>query len=368
MTPRPLLALLAGVASAGLTVALASLLTRTGTEPRLAWAAAVLVALTPAGLATLHAARGRRGLAFIHTLLASNGLGVLLLVGLRGPDPEREPPPLARSDVGSPTPARPAEPPPPDDLTLALSEAPAEPSSAPADALILPYEGEGRRLTIPVAFEHNGRLVETFMMLDTGATYTTLSDEVLTLLGAHPSRDAPRLTLTTANGIRESAVTLIDRVWLGDLAVPGVAITPCEDCAGRDADGLLGLNVAGGFNVTIDADRREVVLQPRARTDRHLDVRPFVDLEGSFSRYPNGRVEVALGLTNRAPYDIDRVVTRIRCDEEVWHVVSGPVDAGAEERLTRRLPSHPPCAQYQISMEGADWAVSSIPDQVQSRR
>ena len=77
-------------------------------------------------------------------------------------------------------------------------------------------------------------------MLDTGATYTTLPSGVLLRLGRMPPTEAPRLTLNTANGERSAQVVLVDRVWLGDLHLDGVAVTSCEDCASSDNAGLLG--------------------------------------------------------------------------------------------------------------------------------
>lgn len=221
--------------------------------------------------------------------------------------------------------------------------------------IVLPYEGEGRQLTVPVVFEHRGRTREVVMMLDTGATYTTLPSDVLVFLGAYPGADAPELTLTTANGKRTARVGLIDEVWLGDLAVPGVAVTLCEDCAGDEAAGLLGLNVAGGFNVTIDADRREVVFRRRARFDRRLDVRPFVDLTGRFTRFPGGRVEVILGLANTAPRRVDTVAVHIACGADQWRVALGPVPPGEHAEVTRRLPRHDRCEPYSLSLDQASW-------------
>lgn len=250
----------------------------------------------------------------------------------------------------------PEEPPPMAQAVSEASDALPPPPPVGQNTIVLPYEGEGRRLVVPVVFEHQGRTVETFMMLDTGATYTTLPSALLGLLGARPERDAPRLMLTTANGERNAEVTLVDTVWLGDLAVPGVAITPCEDCAGEGASGLLGLNVASGFNVSIDADRREVSFQRRARFDRHLDIRPFVGLDARFMRYPDDRVQVTLDLDNRAPYAIGRAVTRVACEDEAWRIVSGPVAPRAVDSLTRRLPDHERCERYRIELEQADWA------------
>lgn len=231
------------------------------------------------------------------------------------------------------------------------------PPAKPLDAheIALPYEGEGRRLSVPVVFEHNGRTVETFMMLDTGATYTTLPMSVLDALGLVPNAGDPELTLHTANGERTARVKLLDRVWLGDLDLDGVAITACEDCASEDNAGLLGLNVTGGYNITIDADRREVIFSRRATFNRRLDVRPYARLQGRFVQYAAGRVEAAMTLDNTSDRPIASATARVSCGDDSWVLPLGQVASRAVADVRRRLPSHPRCDSYQLELHEADW-------------
>jgi hypothetical protein len=224
-----------------------------------------------------------------------------------------------------------------------------------AHEIALPYEGEGRRLTVPVVLEHDGRSVETFMMLDTGATYTTLPAAVLEQLQAMPGPNAPELTLNTANGERSARVVLIDELWLGDQMVEGVAVTTCEECAREGTAGLLGLNVAGGYNVTIDGDRREVVFSARQSFNRRLDVGPFSDLQARFTRFPGGRVELTLDVVNLAPRAIAGGAAKVSCGGQEWIVPMERVEAGSSGQVLRRLPRHDTCPSYQVSLDAAWW-------------
>jgi hypothetical protein len=254
----------------------------------------------------------------------------------------------------------------PAEPTVAMAQVPAarapEASAAPPPAdlqdhqIALPFEGEGRRLSVPVVFEHGGVTRETFMMLDTGATYTTLPESVLAELGVRADDRAPVLTLNTANGPREARVVLLDRVWLGDLALDGVAVTACEDCASTDNAGLLGLNVAGGYNVTIDADRREVVFSGRRRFNRRLDVRPFTALDGDFQRFPGGAVEVGLRIRNAADRAIGGGAVQISCGAETWLVDLPVIPAREVGTAKSRLPRHTLCEAYGLSLDDAWWA------------
>lgn len=223
------------------------------------------------------------------------------------------------------------------------------------DQIALPYEGEGRRMSVPVIFGNAGRDLEVDMMFDTGATYTTLPVALLEKLGVEVGPDDPTIQLHTANGERDARVVLVDQVWLGDLAIEGVAIATCDDCASADTAGLLGLNVAGGFNVAIDADRREVLFTNRRSFDRKLDVKPFTDLSATFTRFPGGRVEVAVRLENLGRRPIDGAATSIRCDGDQWLVELAGIRPGEVGQARRKLPQHEPCEQYEIALHSASW-------------
>jgi clan AA aspartic protease (TIGR02281 family) len=254
----------------------------------------------------------------------------------------------------------------PDEPTLAtpeLSEAtPVTVDVVPAgealadDQIALPYEGQGRSLSVPVSWGHGDRELEIDMMLDTGATYSTLSTAGLARLGIFPSDADPVIELHTANGERKAQVVLVDRVWLGDLEVHGVAVATCDDCAMTDSTGgLLGLNVTGGFNLSIDGDRREVVFTRRPNFDRQLDVKPFIDLSARFTLVPGGRVEVDVHLANDAPRAIQEAVAAVRCEDKQWTVPFPSIQGGVEMDVNRRLPAHTPCDQYEISLHRAVW-------------
>jgi clan AA aspartic protease (TIGR02281 family) len=234
---------------------------------------------------------------------------------------------------------------------------PVLPPAAPLreNEIALPYEGEGRRLSVPVTFQNGRHAVEREMMVDTGATYTTLPVEVLARLGARPAPDAPTIVLHTANGEREAQVVLLDAVWLGDLRIDGVAIATCEACASGETAGLLGLNVTGNFNLTIDADRHEVVFASRSDLNRRLDVSPFVNVNASLARYPGGRLEVDVAVENAAGRPIHGAIAEIRCGEQAWTVDVREIPPGGPTHARRRLPEHPACGQYQVALTTATW-------------
>lgn len=150
-------------------------------------------------------------------------------------------------------------------------------------------------------------------------------------------------------------MVMVDRLWLGDLALDHVTIATCEACAGTGTAGLLGLNVSGNFNLMIDADRREVTFSTRNETNRRLDASPFTDVSASVSRFAGGRIEVEVRIENRAGIAIHEAAAEIRCGEQTWIVDVGDVPANANGTAGRRLPVHAGCERYLVGLHRARW-------------
>lgn len=230
------------------------------------------------------------------------------------------------------------------------------PPLADGDSVVLPYEGSGRTLSVPVDWEQGGREpVETWMLFDTGATLTSLDHETIEALGIKVPRDAPTVNLRTANGATEAQVVLVDRLWIGGLPVDGVTVSVCDACADEHSRGLLGLNVSGRFLVTVDQSRGELVLQPSAQAaERLLDVAPWTEVEATATRWPDGRVEVEVRLHNLAPRTIREARVEIGC-EGTWMATLQDVPAGTEQKATVSLPVGAVCEGYTVRLAGARW-------------
>ncbi len=244
------------------------------------------------------------------------------------------------------------------------AEAPEEPEPRPAESLddnqvALPYEGEGRTLRIPVAFETRyGETVETWMLFDTGATFTTLDRATLDALRIDVPDDAPEVTLHTANGERAAKLVLVDKLWLGGFPVAGITVAVCEACASADTgvSGLLGNNASGQFTVTLDPDRREMVLEPRTGPlDRHLDVGPWLDIDAEATAWPDGRVEVQVEASNHSQRPVDEATVGIRCGDERFTASLTRIYPGDLRRTRVALPRGTRCETYRVTLDAARW-------------
>jgi clan AA aspartic protease (TIGR02281 family) len=213
----------------------------------------------------------------------------------------------------------------------ALASTPEAPPPAPAplpapagqggddahDHVVLPYEGSGNALHVPVEIEGpSGEVVEVTMIFDTGASFTTLDTATLRRLGLRVPADAPEVRVHTAAGERSSRLVLVPRVWIGGLQVEGVTVGVCDDCANGIDVGLLGLNVSGRFLTTVDQARREIVLRPRQGPDDRLaDVRYWVELGAEATRWPDGQVEARVRVENRSARDILGATVELRAPD-----------------------------------------------------
>ncbi len=233
---------------------------------------------------------------------------------------------------------------------------PSEPVSPPpaSDEVILPYEGSGASLVVPVGFEHASEELDVSMIFDTGASFTSVDSTTLARLGVRITEDAPEVNVRTANGERMMKLVLIDRVWLGGFGVDGVTVAVCDACAHDEEVGLLGLNVSGRFLVTVDQQTRELRLRPRDNPDRLADVRYWVEPAAKATAWPDGRVEVEVTLENHSSREVVGAMVQVGCDEG-YEVPMPVVPPGELGRHQVSLPAGASCEGYTVELVAAGW-------------
>ena len=232
------------------------------------------------------------------------------------------------------------------DVPLAATDIP--------DGVVLPFEGQGRTMAVPVTFEGDGLSKEVWMLFDTGATLTTLNASTLAALGLEIPPDTPEVSLRTAAGEQTSRVVTIDRMWIGGLLVEGVTIAVCEACADEETAGLLGLNVSGRFRVTVDASVRALTLQPRAELDHSVDLSPWLSVEATAVHWSDGRVEVELSADSQTDRRVSEVTVEIRCDQ-VFAATLQSIPPRGRAEATVSLPLGVDCDGYSVAMTHGRW-------------
>jgi len=231
------------------------------------------------------------------------------------------------------------------------------PASEPEPGIVvLPYEGDGSSMRVQVSIDGPDDSHQIQLLFDTGATFTTLDRGTLLGFGVTIPEDAPRARFQTANGPMESPMVLLDRIWLGEHAIDGVTVAVCDDCSQGESAGLLGLNVTKQFDVSMDHELQEIVLEPADVVDRLLDVTHWLDLGGEVSTWATGRVELELTGQNRAPRKIRQVVIEVECTSTSFSVELDDIPALGSASTRLELPRGVKCGSSRLVPRTAAWA------------
>lgn len=98
-------------------------------------------------------------------------------------------------------------------------------------------------------------------VVDTGASACVLSPELATALGIHPGAGAETVPMQVVGGVTGGRRVTIASVRVGDAEVENVDAV--IHSIGPDIDGLLGNTFLGRFTVTLDPDKRVLILRSR---------------------------------------------------------------------------------------------------------
>ncbi|MEL6343875.1 MAG: retropepsin-like aspartic protease [Myxococcota bacterium] len=248
-----------------------------------------------------------------------------------------------------------AAPPPCDcaDESFAVSPVEERPVTTPqivdedeGDLVVLPYEGTASSMRLPLSIEKDGVYVDTELIFDTGATLTAINPRILDELGVKIDPNAPTIRTQTANGLRDSPLIFIDRIWLGGFEIEGVTATLCDNCGSMN--GLLGLNVSSNFKVEVDQARRELLFRPVAEPDRHLDVKSWLRY-----RMLNRGGRRHLVSINEGPRDVRDARVEARCGDDAIEVTLGEIPSGGESEAVP-IPGLD-CDRSEIRLQWAQW-------------
>jgi len=119
----------------------------------------------------------------------------------------------------------------------------------------VPLQGDGKTWTVRATL--NGSIQGQFL-LDTGATYCVISQNIARRLELRPSEE--RVTLFTANGQMNVPLVTIKYFDLGANRARDVKAV-VHDSVAPPLDGILGLSFLNNFAYVIDAKQRVVRLR-----------------------------------------------------------------------------------------------------------
>lgn len=126
-----------------------------------------------------------------------------------------------------------------------------------------------KSISIPIASDDRALMINATVdkghaatfILDTGATYTSISQELAEELGYDLSK-APHITITTANGQVSIPKITLKELTLHGYKLHNVEATVISLPKNVPFKGLLGLNFIRRQRITIDIDSKNVLLEP----------------------------------------------------------------------------------------------------------
>jgi clan AA aspartic protease (TIGR02281 family) len=122
---------------------------------------------------------------------------------------------------------------------------------APRKASI-PFERNGSIVVVPVTL-NNRQTVK--LVVDTGASYTFISQALARDLNIDLSRNPKTAPFHTANGVVEAPLTTLDSVTVGGMEIKNLTAAVHDATPDSHAAGLLGLNFLSNFRMDIDTQK-----------------------------------------------------------------------------------------------------------------
>ena len=115
----------------------------------------------------------------------------------------------------------------------------------------------GAAVLVPVTLN---RKLQTHMILDTGATFTVVSQRLAASLNLQP---VSHTSLVTANGVIRAPLAKLDSLGVSEAEVTGLTVVIHDFAPNPHIGGLLGLNYLSRFYTSLDSRRNQLTLAPR---------------------------------------------------------------------------------------------------------
>jgi clan AA aspartic protease (TIGR02281 family) len=125
------------------------------------------------------------------------------------------------------------------------------------DQAVVPLHQNSQALMVDAVL--NSKVPGVFIV-DTGATYTSISREMAEELGLD-LENGEKITITTANGRIQVPKVHIKRLALKGIVGHDIEATVMDIKPGSSFSGLLGLSFMKQYRVTIDAESSQLIFQ-----------------------------------------------------------------------------------------------------------
>ena len=130
--------------------------------------------------------------------------------------------------------------------------------SLSAQTTVVPLMRQGAAIFVRVRIPGN---MDAIFLVDTGATYSTLSIHLAEQIGLRQRSDGLSVTVQTASGTLKAPLVFLPSLAIGDFEEKGIEALILDLPSGGDEEGILGLSFLNRFRYTIDPGANELILR-----------------------------------------------------------------------------------------------------------
>ena len=124
------------------------------------------------------------------------------------------------------------------------------PAASSLTVASVPFQKRGELMTVQATL--NEKTAANFIV-DTGASYTTISQATARQLDIDLEKDYPILHFQTANGVIQAPLVSVQSIEVGGLKLKDISVAVHDVFPDPAVTGLLGLNFLSQFRVDIDS-------------------------------------------------------------------------------------------------------------------
>lgn len=229
----------------------------------------------------------------------------------------------------------------------------------------VPFSFEQGAIVVQAELGNGRSSIPVRMVLDTGASLTTIAPADAAKLGLEVGPRTPSLHVQTASGEADYPLVVLASLRLGGVRVGPLAAAVCGPCAAGGSSGLLGLNFTRHFQMVVDNAAGRIRLNRKAaRVDCRDELEPFLDM-GDLTGSEEGDIMlVKARVSNLAPAAMAHLAFDITLQDASGRalnrrrVLLERLDAGASVPLEAAIATHPDVASFHIELAAGEWKAS----------